>query len=96
MRCGTSVGRVPAWTYVLDEHDICRTRDLAADDRWPTFRTKAVRQTGVRSMMCFRLFMQDDLIAIGVILAGHGSLALAAAARDVVTWVVRNGALPTK
>jgi GAF domain-containing protein len=82
---------------VLAKHDISRTQDLATDDRWPAFTTKAVRQTGVRSMMCFRLFMQDDVIgslnlysrridafddydlAIGVILAGHGSLALAAA-----------------
>ncbi len=36
-----------------------RVDDVAADDRWPRF-TRQARELGVGSMMCFRLFVQDD------------------------------------
>jgi GAF domain-containing protein len=39
-------------TYVID--------DLAEDDRWPLFSRRAVEETGVRSMLSFRLFLQGD------------------------------------
>lgn len=41
-------------TYVID--------DLARDDRWPRFSRRAAAETGVRSMMSFRLFVQGDTI----------------------------------
>ena len=39
-------------TYVID--------DLAGDDRWPLFSRRAVEETGVRSMLSFRLFLRGD------------------------------------
>lgn len=36
--------------------------DLAADERWPAFSRRAVEETGVRSMLSFRLFVQGDTI----------------------------------
>jgi GAF domain-containing protein len=41
-------------SYVID--------DLAADERWPAFSRRAVEETGVRSMLSFRLFVQGDTI----------------------------------
>jgi transcriptional regulator with GAF, ATPase, and Fis domain len=36
--------------------------DLAVDERWPRFGRRAVLEVGVRSMMSFRLFVEDDTI----------------------------------
>ena len=36
--------------------------DLASDERWPPFSHRAARETGVRSMMSFRLFLQGDTL----------------------------------
>jgi len=41
-------------TYLID--------DLAGDERWPQFSRRAVEETGVRSMLSFRLFVQADTI----------------------------------
>jgi GAF domain-containing protein len=41
-------------TYVID--------DLAADQRWPAFSRRTADETGVRSMLSFRLFLQGDTI----------------------------------
>jgi GAF domain-containing protein len=34
--------------------------DLAGDERWPAFSRRAVEETGVHSMLAFRLFLRDD------------------------------------
>jgi len=39
-----------------------RTGDLAAEERWPDFAKAAVEETGVRSMLSFRLFVREDTI----------------------------------
>ena len=36
--------------------------DLREDERWPGFSARAVEETGVRSMLSFRLFVQSDTI----------------------------------
>ncbi|MGI8880589.1 MAG: ANTAR domain-containing protein [Jatrophihabitans sp.] len=42
------------------QHTIYRTDDLATDTRWPEFGCRAVTETGVHSMMSFRMFLEDD------------------------------------
>jgi GAF domain-containing protein len=56
----------------LNEHEIFRTGDLGADPRWPRFGTGAA-ELGVRSMLSFRLFVEDETL---------GSLNLYSAAAD--------------
>jgi len=38
------------------------TPDLAGEDRWPTFSGRAVDETGVHSMLSFRLFVEEDTL----------------------------------
>ncbi|WP_409494577.1 GAF and ANTAR domain-containing protein [Amycolatopsis sp. cmx-11-12] len=56
----------------ITEHQIFRTGDLATEDRWPAF-TPAAAETGVRSMLSYRLFVTDTTL---------GSLNLYSRARD--------------
>lgn len=46
----------------MSEHETYLIDDLAADERWPAFSRRAVEETGVRSMLSFRLFVQGDTI----------------------------------
>jgi GAF domain-containing protein len=44
-------------------HDVLyRTGDLTREGRWPDFAALAAERTGVRSMLTFRLFVQDDVL----------------------------------
>ncbi|MCW0215921.1 MAG: GAF and ANTAR domain-containing protein [Pseudonocardia sp.] len=36
--------------------------DLTAEDRWPRFSRRAAAETGVRSMLALRLFVEDDVL----------------------------------
>ncbi|MGW4826018.1 GAF and ANTAR domain-containing protein [Amycolatopsis japonica] len=56
----------------IAERQIFRTGDLTSEARWPEFTPKAV-ETGVRSMLAYRLFVSDQTL---------GSLNLYARARD--------------
>ena len=38
------------------------TPDLAAEDRWPQFSRRASEETGIRSMIGFRLFVREDTL----------------------------------
>jgi GAF domain-containing protein len=42
------------------------TDDLSGDDRWPEFARRAVREHGVRSMMSYRLFVENDHVIAGL------------------------------
>lgn len=42
----------------IREHEVFRTEDLASEARWPAFVSRAAEETGVRSMLAFRLFTQ--------------------------------------
>jgi hypothetical protein len=54
-----ALGRGPCVDAVLDSH-VYRTGDLSADERWPEFGRKTVAETGVFSMLAFRLVLEDD------------------------------------
>jgi GAF domain-containing protein len=53
-----AVGEGPC-VDALREHEVFRSGDLAADLRWPEFGVRAA-ELGVRSMLSFRLFSDDD------------------------------------
>jgi GAF domain-containing protein len=42
------------------EETAFRVDDLRSDPRWPTFGPRAVEETGVLSMLSYRLFFEDD------------------------------------
>jgi GAF domain-containing protein len=46
----------------IREHHTVVTDDLATDTRWPRFSTRAAEVTGVRSMLAFRMFIDDDTL----------------------------------
>jgi GAF domain-containing protein len=46
----------------IREHEVFLIDDLAADERWPPFSHRAAKETGVRSMLSFRLFLEGDTI----------------------------------
>ncbi|MGY2085746.1 GAF and ANTAR domain-containing protein [Blastococcus sp. SYSU DS0539] len=43
----------------ISEHEVVRVDDVASDGRWPDFGREAA-PLGVRSMLCFRLFVAGD------------------------------------
>lgn len=64
-------GQGPCLDAIAD-HQVFRTGDLATEDRWPAF-TPAAAETGVRSILSYRLFVTDTTL---------GSLNLYSRARD--------------
>lgn len=44
----------------IREHETFKTDDLAKEDRWPKFSSRAAEETGVASMLSFRLFAEAD------------------------------------
>ncbi len=46
----------------IREHETFRIDDLAAEDRWPKFSKRAAEETGVASMLSFRLFAESDTL----------------------------------
>ena len=46
----------------IREHEIFHTGDLGRERRWPNFSSRAQRETGVTSMVCFRLFVDGDTL----------------------------------
>jgi len=54
-----SLGSGPCVDAVLDNH-VYRTGDLGSDERWPEFGRRTVAETGVVSMLAFRLLLEDD------------------------------------
>jgi hypothetical protein len=53
------LGSGPCVDAVL-QNTIYRTGDLSADPRWPEFGVRAVAETGIVSMLSFRLFLEND------------------------------------
>jgi transcriptional regulator with GAF, ATPase, and Fis domain len=46
----------------IREHEVFETGDLGREHRWPLFASRAQRETGITSMMCFRLFVEGDTL----------------------------------
>jgi len=46
----------------IREHAVFECRDLRLESRWPTFAPRANRETGISSMLCFRLFVAGDTL----------------------------------
>ena len=46
----------------IREHEVFHTGDLGHERRWPKFSLRAQRETGVTSMVCFRLFVDGDTL----------------------------------
>jgi transcriptional regulator with GAF, ATPase, and Fis domain len=44
----------------IKEHEVFQTRDLADEERWPTFAVRAHQETGVRSILSLRLFIEEE------------------------------------
>ena len=44
----------------IREHEVFTTDDLRQEQRWPNFSARAVEQSGVLSMLSFRLFVEED------------------------------------
>lgn len=42
------------------DHAVFQTDDLAQETRWPHFATRAFNETGIRSILGFRLFIETD------------------------------------
>jgi transcriptional regulator with GAF, ATPase, and Fis domain len=57
----------------IKEHEVFTTGDLEAEARWPQFSERGHRETGVRSILSLRLFVDGDTL---------GALNLYATARD--------------
>ena len=46
----------------LRKHAVYVSDDLRVETRWPDFAARAAAETGVRSMLSFRLFVEDDTL----------------------------------
>lgn len=55
------VGEGPCLDAIRD-HEVFETGDLGREDRWPHFAIRAQRETGITSMLCFRLFVAGDTL----------------------------------
>jgi transcriptional regulator with GAF, ATPase, and Fis domain len=51
----------PCLSAIRDQ-DVYLTGDLSKEDRWPTFSERAVRETGIHSMLSLRLFVDADCL----------------------------------
>lgn len=54
-----AVGEGPCLSAIR-EHETFRSDDLDREDRWPKFAARAHREMGVRSMLGYRLFAEED------------------------------------
>jgi len=46
----------------IREQEVFQTGDLASEQRWPQFAHRAQRETGIASMLSFRLFVEADIL----------------------------------
>jgi GAF domain-containing protein len=53
------VGQGPCLAAIA-EHEVFVIDDLTGDERWPRFSRRAAEETGMRSMLSFRLFVEGD------------------------------------
>ncbi|WP_160005893.1 GAF and ANTAR domain-containing protein [Nocardioides sp. AX2bis] len=59
----------------IRQHEWVHSTDLALDPRWPVWGPRTVEETGIRSMMAFRLFTHHDVVgALNLYATEPGSL----------------------
>ncbi len=46
----------------IRDHQVFQTDDLVEEKRWPSFSQRAFEETGVSSMLCFRLFVEQETL----------------------------------
>jgi hypothetical protein len=86
------LGTGPCVDAILED-TVFRTGDLRRDRRWPTFAQQVAETSDVRSMLSFRLFLeQDDRIA-GLNLYSTGTEAFDERSEVVGTLIATHGAL---
>ena len=44
----------------IKDHEVFQTGDLAGEERWPSFATRAHEETGICSIVSIRLFVEED------------------------------------
>ncbi len=44
----------------IKEHEVFQTGDLPAERRWPQFAQRAFQETGIRSILALRLFVEEE------------------------------------
>ncbi|WCO68250.1 GAF and ANTAR domain-containing protein [Iamia majanohamensis] len=54
----------------IREHQVFRSDDIRDEDRWPSFVRRAEEETGVRSILSFRLFIGEDTLGALNLYAG--------------------------
>jgi serine phosphatase RsbU (regulator of sigma subunit) len=55
------VGEGP-WLDAIRHDEVLQSDDLRTEDRWPRFSSRVAAETGILSMVSFRLFVQDDIL----------------------------------
>ena len=53
-------GEGPCVDSIVAPEDTFLSADIGVDSRWPMFGPRAAAQTGVRSMLAYRLFLEDE------------------------------------
>lgn len=86
------LGTGPCVDAALTE-SVYRTDDLSTDDRWPEFSRRAVAELAVRSMLSYRLFIEDDDVIAALNLYSTRPGAFDAEAEVVGTLVATHGGL---
>jgi hypothetical protein len=72
---------------------VFRTGDLLHDERWPEFAKRAQEEHGVRSMLAYRLYLEDDDRIAGLNLFSTRKNAFDDTAEVVGTLIATHGAL---
>jgi ANTAR domain/GAF domain len=67
--------------------------DIGTDPRWPAFGPRAAAETGVRSMLSYRLVVDDDELVAGLNLYAAKQAAFTRTAEVIGTLVATHGAL---
>ena len=86
------LGHGPCVDAILD-NAVFRARDLRTDTRWPEFGRRAAEETGVLSMLSYRLFLEDDDLLAGLNLYSTEPDAFDEHAEAVGTLIATHGAL---
>ena len=75
------------------EKSVFRTGDLREDPRWPQFGRRAAQETGILSMLAFRLYLEDDDAIAGLNLYARPVDAFDALSQTIGTLLASHAAL---